>query len=148
MLPQDNETLVRTLFDAFNKRDFDLIGTLLDNDIEFVDIPNGKRHHGPEEVKQSMQNTLIGLPDGKVEITNLFVGGDWVCVEYISRGTNTGPFITPTGQLPPTGRKMEMPFCDLYQIKNGKIVVNRTYYDLATMMRQLGLTPGTTQPGR
>ena len=32
-----------------------------------------------------------------------------------------------------------MPFCDVFQFRNGKIVAGRSYFDAATMMRQLGL---------
>ncbi|MCL5264976.1 MAG: ester cyclase [Chloroflexi bacterium] len=141
MLPQDNTTIVRTIFDSFNSRDFDRAVALVAPGAVFVDVAQGVAFHGPVGYRQRFQNSVSAYPDVAVEIANLFAGGDWVAVEYVSRGTNTGPLIGPSGQLPPTARRVEVRFCDVYQIKNGKVVLGRSYYDLVTMMRQLGQWP-------
>lgn len=62
-------------------------------------------------------------------------------VEFMGRGTHTGPLHTPTGDVPATGRRVDLPFCDVHRIEDGKITNGRSYFDLATMMRQLGLMP-------
>src|SRR5437660_1337798 len=68
------------------------------------------------------------FPDTGIEITNLFATEDQAAVEFIGRGTNTGPLHMPTGDVPPTGRAVEMRFCDVYRVSNGKIVSYRSYY--------------------
>jgi len=70
-----------------------------------------------------------GFPDSGIEIMNLFATEDQAVVEFIGRGTNTAPLHMPTGDVPPTGRAVEMRFCDVYRISNGKIVNYRSYYD-------------------
>ncbi|WP_281356135.1 ester cyclase [Arthrobacter mobilis] len=47
----------------------------------------------------------------------------------------------PAGEIPPTGRHIELQIAEVYQFKDGKISLLRAYYDLATLMRQLGLGP-------
>ena len=40
-----------------------------------------------------------------------------------------------------SGRAVEMRFCDVYRIRNGKIVNYRSYYDVFGFLQQLGLIP-------
>jgi ketosteroid isomerase-like protein len=62
-----------------------------------------------------------------------------VVVEFRGRGTHTGPLANPAGDIRATGRKVDIPFCQVYRLKGGKIVSSRLYFDTATMMGQLGL---------
>lgn len=67
--------------------------------------------------------------------------GDGVASEHIGRGTHTGPFVTPAGTIPPTGRRVELRIGEFYEIRDGKIANLYAYYGSATMMRQLGFLP-------
>jgi len=80
------------------------------------------------------------FPDGTVEITNVIAAGDWVVVEFTNRGTNTGPLRSAVGEFPPTNRRIEVPYCSVMQIQNGKVMSGRDYYDARTILHQLGLT--------
>jgi predicted ester cyclase len=82
-----------------------------------------------------------GFPGSSTEITNAFATEDQVVIEFTGRGTNTGPLHMPTGDVPPTGRNTELRFCEVFQIKDRKIVSLHAYYDLMTMLQQLGLVP-------
>ena len=53
------------------------------------------------------------------------------------RGTHRGVFNSPAGTLQPTGRKMEIRFCDVYQLKDGKIIRADSYFDFYGLLRQL-----------
>ena len=74
-------------------------------------------------------------------MTNLFATEDQAFVEFIGRGTNTGPLHLPTGDLPATGRPVELQFCEAFRIRGGKIVSYHIYYDALGFMQQLGLIP-------
>ena len=96
---------------------------------------------GPGGYKQLILFFEEGFPDSTIEITNLFATEEDAVVEFIGRGTNTGPLHMPTGDVPPTGRPVELRFCDVYRIRNGKIVSYRSYYDALGFMQQLGFIP-------
>jgi ketosteroid isomerase-like protein len=49
------------------------------------------------------------------------------------------------GEIPPTGQKIEQPFCLFVRVRDGKIVDSSEYYDAMTMMTQLGLMPEPAQ---
>ena len=63
--------------------------------------------------------------------------GDWVTVEFTVRGTNTGPFMGPEGELPPSNQAVELQSCDVLHVENGQVTGGRSYFDLNTVTRQL-----------
>jgi hypothetical protein len=79
------------------------------------------------------------LPDAHTELVNVFAEGSRVAAEHVGRGMHSGPFVTASGTIPPTGRSVELSFAELFALRDGKITRLHAYYDSATMMRQLGL---------
>lgn len=144
----DNTSIVRKFFDAINANDPDAAAELVTGDSEFTELPTGRTYRGPDGVRENFQFWLGAFPDGKVEIRNLIGAGDTVVVEYIGRGTNTGPMQTEQGQMPPTGKSVQLEFCDVVEIKGGKMAGGRSYFDSGSMMRQLGLIPETAGAAR
>jgi limonene-1,2-epoxide hydrolase len=43
--------------------------------------------------------------------------------------------------IQPTDREVEVPMLGVYEVANGKIQRARLYYDMATLMSQLGQLP-------
>jgi steroid delta-isomerase-like uncharacterized protein len=141
MTTEDQVAVIRTLFDAFNARDFDRCAALVTADFELIDVAAGLTLHGPAGLLQWFQGFVSAGPDARAEPFNLIAAGDWVASEHIGRFTHTGPLPTPTGEIPPTGRRVELQFAEVYQLKDGKLALLRAYYDVATMLRQLALMP-------
>ena len=146
MTAQDNATLGRTIIELFNARHSDSAWldktlALLSEDSEVIDVPSGWTSIGPTGYKQLALFFHEGFPVGEVEITNVFATEDQTVVEFVGRGTNTGPLHLPTGDVPATGKPAELRFCYAMQIRNGKFVSIHIYYNIMTMLQQLGLVP-------
>lgn len=144
MTAQENEALVRSQLDLYDSHRsdpawFEKKAKTLTDELEITDMPSGTKYQGAEGIKQSSRFYMDGFPDHSIEITNVVATEDQVVVEFIGRGTHTGPLHLSTGDIPPTGRKGELRCCNIYQIKNGKIVSLHSYYDTLSMLRQLGL---------
>lgn len=146
MTAQDNMVLSRSLADLYNNRHAD--SEWLDKsmaafaaDSTYTNVPLGTTLPGRDGYKQFVMFFAEAFPDSKVEITNLFATEDQVVLEYRGWGTNTGPLHLPMGDVPATGRWSELRICDVFQVKNRKIVSYHTYYDTMTMLQQLGLFP-------
>jgi hypothetical protein len=73
---------------------------------------------------------------------NIKESGDTVVVEFIGRGTHKGDLMG----IAPTGRSMNIPVCDVMELRDGKIYREREYMDMATLMVQLGVMPRGLQP--
>lgn len=144
---QDNVAIVTSLFDAFDAGDLDTaVGTVAD-DFELVDVAAGQSFRGPEGCRRWLATFRTALPDAWTETVSIFAEGDRVASEHIGRGTHTGPFVTAAGEIPATGRKIELRIAEFYQLRQGKIARLHAYYDTATMMRQLGVLPARGSSG-
>lgn len=146
MTEHNTTVLVQTLYDLMNshRKDpawLDKSLAFFAEDCEVIDVPSGMTSRGPDGYKQLILFFEEGFPDSGIEITNLFATQDQAIVEFIGRGTNTGPLHFPTGDVPPTGHAVEMRFCDVYRVSEGKIVNYRSYYDVFSFLQQLGLIP-------
>jgi predicted ester cyclase len=58
-------------------------------------------------------------------------------IEFTFRGRHTGELMG----IQPTGLQVEVPMLGVYEIGSGQIQRGRLYYDMATLMRQLGKMP-------
>lgn len=96
---------------------------------------------GRQAMEENLAAYLRALPDISVETTNLFGSGDCFAAEFTMRGTNTGPFdMGPGNPIPPTGKRVELKLCWIGRVTPGGLCAeDRTYYDSATLMQQLGL---------
>ena len=139
MSSSDNVSVARTFHEAWAERNPDRGAAVIADDCKFVDVPRGEIQHGPDGYRHYYERWRTAFPDGTVEITNVIAEGDWVVVEFTNSGTNTGPLRTARGDFPPTNRKIEIPYCSVMQIKNGKVISGPDYYDVSTILSQLGL---------
>jgi steroid delta-isomerase-like uncharacterized protein len=146
MTAQDNIVLAQSLLDLYNSHQSD--SAWLDKsvaafaaDSELIDVPSGRMLPGAEGYKQLVLFFAEAFPGSRVELINAFATEDQVVLEFTGRGTNTGPLHLLTGDVPATGRSAELRFCEVAQVRNGKIVSLHVYYDQMTLLQQLGLVP-------
>jgi steroid delta-isomerase-like uncharacterized protein len=145
MATQDNAALARTFYDSYNNHDFDQAITLCDEDLQWVNLSTGETFRGPEGCRRFLEGWANGFPESRVEIQNLHPGEDFVVCEGMFRGTHTGPLVGPAGEIQATGRSVEIPFCQVHEIKDDKFVSCRLYFDAATLLSQLGVLPTPQQ---
>ena len=140
----DNTTLVRSLYDGWNARDFDVLAdaTALDGTITFMG--SGEVLKGPEGSRTYSEMWANGFPDGRITIDTIVAAGDTVVVEFTGRGTHTGPLVTSMGEIPATGKSVTLKLCDVLELKDGKVTAQRSYLDTGSMMAQLGLASEQT----
>jgi len=137
---RDNLKLTTEIYERFNKNDLDRWKSLLADNATIEVMPTNQTLKGPSDVIQYFRNYRQGFPDITINIQNQVACDDTVITEFVARGTHTGTLPTPMGDIPATGRKMENPVCQIVQWKNGKITDIRDYFDVATLMTQLGIT--------
>ena len=69
-----------------------------------------------------------------------FASGDNAVLELVWKGVHTGPLQTPTGTIPPSNKPIEMPACQVVQVEGDKIKSASHYFDMLTMLTQIGAT--------
>ncbi len=135
----DNETLARSLYEAWNERNFDELAEASAPDGTITIVGSGDTFHGPEGSRQYSAMWATGFPDGMATVDRVIASGDHVVVEYTGRGTHTGTLATAMGDIPATGRSMTIQLCDVLEFKDGMVQSQKIYFDTGSMMAQLGL---------
>jgi steroid delta-isomerase-like uncharacterized protein len=126
-----------SLFEAGRLADAAL---LCQPDVE-VTLPGGMRLHGPDAVSEMLGTFREAFPDIRHEILDVVEAGDKIAVELAVKGTHTGTFRTPQGDIPATGRAVVWESVDMITLRDGKIVSWHTYFDQMAFLAQLGLLP-------
>jgi steroid delta-isomerase-like uncharacterized protein len=85
------------------------------------------------------EHVLQAFPDIKVNIDSIIAEGDQVVVRWTATGTHRGEFLG----TPPTGRVVPMTNCDIFTVKDGKIVGVLAHPDGAGVLQALGHLPDT-----
>jgi predicted ester cyclase len=96
---------------------------------------------GRDEIRKFQQSWFQGFPDAKVRSERLIVAGSTVVEEGTFTGTHTGVFPTPMGDIPPTGRKVDGPYVNIFDFEGDRVVRNRLTFDRLDLLEQLGLAP-------
>lgn len=135
----DNADLARSIYEAFNERNFDEIAEATAPDGVITIVGSGDTFQGVEGSRKYNEMWANGFPDGMVTLDRVLASGDHVVVEYTGHGTHTGTLATSMGDLPATGRSVTLQFCDVLEFENGLVRSQRSYFDTGSMMIQLGL---------
>jgi len=143
-MADDPASVARQLYENWNGRDFDASAALTADDCEVVIAGSGERFHGPDGAREYGRRWADAFPDGRITIDNVIAAGDQVAVQFSGTGTHTGTLRTPMGDIPATGRHVDVHLCDVHRIADGKIRSTTSYFDAAAMMAQLGLLPEPT----
>jgi len=111
---EENKTIVRRLFEAFNKQDLALLDELIAP--YYVDHPRQLR--GLESYKQHLTMFYKSFPDSHETIEDIIAEGDKVWIRVKGTGTHTGEY----RGLAPTGKKITWEAVDIWRIVDGKVV--------------------------
>jgi steroid delta-isomerase-like uncharacterized protein len=97
---------------------------------------------GRDKLRPYLEGFAAAFPDARYTINWAIESGSSVALEGVYSGTHTGTLRMPDGtELAATGRHVSVPFVTLFDVKDDKISSHRAYWDVATVMAQLGLMP-------
>jgi steroid delta-isomerase-like uncharacterized protein len=112
----------------------------LRQDVEFASPAAQIR--GRDQLRPYLERFARAFPDARYKINWAIESGSSVALEGVYSGTHTGALRMPDGtELAATGRHVSVPFVTLFDVKDDKISSHRAYWDVATVMAQLGLMP-------
>ena len=128
---------------AYGKKDWEGLRSVLPAEYRYEEVGTGRTMTGVEEVLAGFQAWKKALPDSKATIDNAFAAENTVVLELTWRGHQTGPLQTPDGEIPPSGRAVELRACQVVEMEDGRPVVTRHYFDMQTLLQQIGVTGRT-----
>jgi ketosteroid isomerase-like protein len=126
--------------DAFNAHDVDGFGEVIADDVVFR-APGGMGGQGKPACLEFWGAWLAAFPDGHVEVHDARVIDDVAVEEGTFSGTHEGVLHTPSGDLPPTGRAVGLPYIHVLRFRDGLHVSFNLSFDRLLMLEQLDLIP-------
>lgn len=142
MTTEDNARISREIYEAFNAHDFDRALEHVAEDAECELYADGLSFQGREGFREMMAYHKAPWPDGEVEVIRQLASEEGVANECVYRATHTAPLPMPDGgEVPPTGNRIELRFCEVWRFEGGKVRSIHNYADNLTAMAQLGLLP-------
>src|ERR1700722_9150619 len=120
--------VVEEFYERFGDGDLDAAVAVFAAEVQIND-PGLGAVEGLEALRTYLEGLKGPVPDARAIVERVFEVGDTVIVEGRFAGTNIGPLPGPDGDLPPSGRTVDLPFADFARISDHRIVEYRTYYD-------------------
>lgn len=127
---------------SINERDMEAYGQLFAEDLVMRAPGVPGEAHGRAARVGFVEGIIRTFPDGRIEGVRTFGEGDWGCIQFRFKGTNTGPLATPDGgEAPATNKAVAFPYCVVARFKDGQIAELDEYFDQLEMLKQLGVAP-------
>jgi len=98
-----------------------------------------QRVTGADNCVRTVQRWKNVFSDLNATPLRTFADGDTVFVEVEWEGTHDGILEGPFGSVPPTGKHDKLRAALVYELNGGKIQETRHYFDLLSLLVQLGV---------
>ncbi|MBP1850782.1 nuclear transport factor 2 family protein [Rhizobium halophytocola] len=137
----DNISTIRELYAAAEGDRLDLAKFLscFAKDAYVRNVPAETEFRG-EDITLVASGMADAFPDIHREIFDIYRMGNAVVVELAIRGTHKGALETAGGTVSATGRAIDVPCCDVFQMEDGKVISFHCYNAATLLLQQLGLT--------
>jgi len=106
-------------------------------------IPSGEVWDGYDGVGDLLDQNKTGFPDFHFAPTVFHHSESAVLVEGRFTGTHMGMW----RGVPATGRKIDVQLIIVFEFEEDRMMCERTYFDVLTILTQLGAVPGAAAPG-
>ena len=133
--PDEVRAFIQEYFDAWKGTDEQHILSYYSDDV-VLHLPTGTLE-GKASVRDNFVRPFIaGFPGNVHAIRNLAHAKNLVAVEWSFEAVHKGPF----ANVEATGKQVQVPGCSFYEYNLGTktIPAGRIYFDLATLLRQIG----------
>jgi steroid delta-isomerase-like uncharacterized protein len=133
--------IAREQVDAFNNGDWERVQAGLAVDARYHELATQRKIEGPEKIVELFKGWKTAFPDAAGTVTGAVGSGSMAALEVTWKGTHTGPLETAEGTIPASGKRQETPAALVFTFEGGKIKASRHYFDLMTLLKQIGAQP-------
>lgn len=136
-MTDDLKQFVDALIAAWNNHDIDVLCASLAPDFEGVDVARPGIQQGPDGAEAVIEGYLHAFPDLHITPHDMVVNGRRVVVMWTATGTHEGKVLN----IPPTNRSVRVSGISILTFEAGAVKRARTVWDVAGLLRDLGLLP-------
>jgi steroid delta-isomerase-like uncharacterized protein len=125
---------------AFNEKDWDAVRASITSDFVYDEVATHRKVQGVDQVIPLWQGWATAFPDARATFHRALPSDGTVVLELTWQGTHKGPLQTPKGAIAATEKSIEIRSCVVTEIAGDKAKLQRHYFDMATMLHQLGVS--------
>lgn len=129
--------LAHDLIAAWNDHDARRVASYFAEDYVGDDVAVSEPMRGPRDVRRYVTYNFLGFPDLHFDLHDTVAQADRIAIIWTVRGTHRGRVMN----IPPTGAQVEARGISVLTVKDGKIVHSLRVWDVAGMLRHIGLLP-------
>jgi steroid delta-isomerase-like uncharacterized protein len=137
----DKVQLAKEGIEAFNNGDWERFKATLSSDAVYEELATQRKVQGPDQIVEASKGWKEAFPDAVGTITKVTEGADTVVLEITWQGTHTGDLISSMGVISPSGKRVKIPAVQVVRIKGDKVAETRHFFDLMTLLGQIGALP-------
>lgn len=124
---------------AYNDKNWAALRASVSPDFVYDEVATNRKVQGVDQVIPLWQGWATAFPDSKATFDRELASGNTVVFEVTWRGTHKGPLQTPNGPIAATNKRIEIRACTAIEVANDKAKAQRHYFDMATLLQQLGV---------
>ena len=137
VMSENLQQLAHGLVKAWNSHDPEQVAAFYAPECEEIDVAQPMPQIGAEGIRRRMVLYLRAFPNLSVTLDDVVVDGNRVAMAWTWCGTHRGTFM----RIPPTGRHVTVRGTSFLTVQNGQIQKGTRVWDLAGLLRGLGLLP-------
>ena len=123
---------------AYNEKKWDAARASITKDFVYDEAATRRKVQGADQALEVWKGWAAAFPDSRATFHGAVASGSTVVFEVTWTGTHQGPLESPGGPVAPTGRRIEVRACVVMEMAGDKAKVQRHYFDMATLLEQLG----------
>jgi steroid delta-isomerase-like uncharacterized protein len=147
MPDQDPIDVVRSVVEAFNASDWDRFRDLSAANVIYDEVATRRKTEGLDETLSLLQGWKVAMPDVTGTVDDVVASGNVVTAQITWDGTQTGPLESPGGTIPASGKRQVTPSCWVLKVEGGQVQSSRHYFDMVTLLEQIGALPIAQEQG-
>jgi steroid delta-isomerase-like uncharacterized protein len=125
------------IIDAWNSRSDDIILPFYSHEYVVEDLTAGRVREGWEGMRQWTKSVFTAFPDLQYTLLTEVATDDKLVLHWLIKGNHQGPLM----KIPATGKNVFIHGMSILTLANGKITHGQVLWDLAGVLRQIGLLP-------
>jgi len=128
------QAICSTLAVARNTPDYNILGTVLSDNVQTQDPFSPTPMASLEQLKQFFLGTQSAFPDFSMRYDDVWVSGNRIIAHWTATGTHQGFWF----DIEATGKNVTISGLSVMKVESGKVTEQANYFDLLGVARQLG----------
>ena len=132
-----NKPTGQQIIDAWNSRTDEIILPFYTYDYVVEDITAGRIREGWDGLKQWTKSVFTAFPNLNYTLVDHIEKDGKLVLHWLAKGNHQGPLM----KIPATGKNVFIHGMSILHFENGKIKSGQVLWDMAGVLRQIGLLP-------